>query len=364
MATSSRLGQLKRDLEVLAPKDPSAPSPNPRDTSSQRAADAGRKTGNAKPESDRGRGATTPTEIPTPGWKDILVRTWSEVNNNNIFLAAGGVTYAVLVALFPALAALVSIYGLFFDPAQVEQQVNSLSTLLPAETTQLLSSELHSLTSASTGTLGISAIVSLLLALWSASRGMSGLINALNIAYQQAETRGFFKLNAIAIGLTFGALIGGTIVIALVGVLPAAIQFVGLGSIAKWVVLTLEWPLLISVVLFGLAATYRFAPNREKPQWRWVSPGAIGATVLWLLGSVLFSVYVSHFNSYGKTYGSLGGVVILLTWLWLSSFVALLGAVINAQSERQTTADSTVRQGKPLGQRDAFAADTVGERTG
>ncbi len=192
---------------------------------------------------------------------------------------------------------------------------------------------------------------------------MSGLITAFNIAYQQKETRGFFKFNLIAIGLTVGMLLGGTVIIALVGVLPAAIQFLGLGALTKWLLLVLEWPLLIVVVMAGLAVLYRYAPNRQMPRWRWVSPGAIAATVLWVAGSIGFTVYVTHFNSYDKTYGALGGVVIMLTWLYLSSFVALFGAVINAQSERQTVADLTVGHPKPLGDRRAYAADTVGEAT-
>ena len=315
MRSANKLDQLKRDLAVMTP--PRLDDP---------------------PACDRGQTATSPHLIPIRGWKDILVRTWNELSDNNIFLVAGGVTYALLLALFPALASLVSVYGLLLDRSQVEQQIMSLSTVLPPETTKMVADELHSLVTAPSGSLSISAVVTLVIALWSASRGMSGLITGFDIAYDQKETRGFFKLNAIAIGLTVAGLIGGTMIIALVGVLPAAIQFVGLGVVAKWVILVLEWPLLLGVVLFSLAVLYRFAPDRHPPEWRWVSPGAITATVLWLLGSIAFSVYVSHFNSYDKTYGSLGGVVVLLTWLYLSSFAALLGAVINAQSERQARA--------------------------
>jgi membrane protein len=340
--SSSRLDQLKRDLHVLVQRR-GDPTPTP--------------------QQNRGRRATSPHQIPMPGWKDILVRTWSEVSDHNIFLVAGGVTYAVLLALFPGLAALVSIYGLLLDPAQVEKQVADLSHVLPPESTKMIGDELQNLVSASQGSLSISAGVALLLALWSASRGMSGLVSALNIAYDEKETRGFLKLNLLAIGLTIATLVGGTVIIALVGVLPALLQFVGLASSTKWLLLVLEWPLLIAVVMMGLAALYRYAPDRHPPRWRWVSPGAIVATLLWLLGSVAFTVYVSHFNSYDKTYGSLGGVVIMLTWLYLSAFVALLGAVINAQSERQTQADSTVGQPRPLGDRKAYAADTVGEAT-
>ena len=343
--SSSRLEQLKQDV---------AAHTGPTETE-RRAADA---------KQNRGRSAETPTQIPLRGWKDIAVRTYNEVNNNNIFLVAGGVTYALLLALFPSLAALVAIYGLLFDPNQVEQQVNSLSAVLPAQSTEMVGAQLHSLVEASTKSLGISAIIALLFAFWSASRGMSGLISAFNIAYRQQETRNFFKFNAIAIGLTVAGLIGGTIIIALVGVLPAAIQFVGLGAMVQWIILIVQWPILIAVVLFSLAVLYRYAPNRETAQWRWVSPGAVIATVLWLLGSIAFSVYVANFNSYNATYGSLGGVIVMLTWLYLSSFVALLGAVINAEAERQTRVDSTEAPPMPMGSRGAFAADTLGEHTG
>ena len=315
-------------------------------------------------ETDRGRGAQQPQHIPMRGWKDVLLRSWQEVGNNNIFLVTGGVTYTVILALFPGLAALVSLYGLVLDPSQVEQQVSSLSGVLPEQSQQLLSNELHSLVSTSSRiTLGISAIISLLFALWSASRGMSGMITALDIAYGQEERRGFFKFNLVAIGLTICMLIGGACVVALVAVLPAAIGHLGLGAVTRWVALILEWPLLIVLVLVGLAALYRYAPDRDEAQWQWVSPGAIIGTALWIIGSIGFTIYVSNFGSYDKTYGSLGGVVVLLTWLYLSVFVILLGAVINTQAERQTKHDTTEGQAKPMGTRDAFAADTLGENT-
>jgi membrane protein len=314
----------------------------------------------AQAERDRGREAARPQQIPARGWKDVAMRAWREISDNNIFLVSGGVTYAVLLALFPGLAALVSLYGLMFDPAQIEQQVGALSGVLPQQGLDLLSQELHQLVSAPRGALGFGAILGLVLGLWSASRGMSGLISALDIAYEEKETRSFFRFNLIALGLTLGMIVVGLVVIALVAVLPAAIQFVGLGSTAKWLVLVLEWPLLLAVLLFGLAALYRFAPNRDEPQWRWVSPGAIVAALLWIVASIAFSVYVANFSSYDKTYGSLGGAVVLLTWLYLSSFVLLLGAVINAQSERQTKQDTTTGRPKRMGERGAYAADTLG----
>jgi membrane protein len=315
-------------------------------------------------EAARGREATQPQDIPTIGWRDILMRSWQEVSDNNIFLVAGGVTYAILLALFPGLAALVSLYGLAFDPVQIEQQVGALTGILPQQSLELLSQELHQLAAAPSHTLGIGAIVGLLLALWSASRGMSGLITAMNIAYEEKERRGFFTLNLLALGMTLAAIAGGLVVVALVAVLPAAVQFVGLGAGAKWLLLVLEWPLLLAVLLLGMAMLFRYGPDRNRAQWQWVSPGAIAGAALWVLGSIAFSVYVANFNSYDKTYGSLGGAVILLTWLYLSSLVLLLGAVINAQAERQTREDTTRGPPKPMGERNAHAADTLGPSTG
>jgi membrane protein len=312
-------------------------------------------------EIDRGREADHPRQIPARGWKDVLWRSWSDINDRNIFLAAGGVTYAVLVALFPALAALISIYGLVMNPSQIEQNFGNFSRALPPESQRLLLDEIHQLVSATNGKLGVAAIVGLVLALWSASRGMSGMITALDIAYGQPERRGFFKFNGLALLLTLAMICGGVVIIALVAVLPAVVQFVGINALIKWTLLLSEWPLLGILMMTGLAVLYRFAPDRAAAQWRWVSPGAAVATVLWIIGSIAFSVYVSNFGSYDKTYGSLGGVVVLLTWLYLSAFLALLGAVINAQSERQTRRDSTVGPPKPMGMREAWAADTLGD---
>ena len=312
-------------------------------------------------EQARGREADHPGEIPARGWKDIVWRAWAEISDQNLFLIAGGVTYAVLLALFPGLAALVSLYGLILDASQIEKQVGTLSDILPAETQQLLVEQLHKLVEASSGALGIGAAVGVVLALWSASRGMSGLITALNIAYEEKERRGFFKLNLLALGLTLAQLVGGIVIISLVAVLPAALQFLDVGAATKWLLLVVQWPLLIAIVMLGLGILYRYAPDREKPQWRWVSPGAVAATILWVIASIGFTLYVANFNSYDKTYGSLGGVIVLLTWLYLSALMVLLGAVINAQSEKQTRKDSTVGPAHAMGQRNARAADTLGD---
>jgi len=339
MSVANRVEELKRDLEKLA--------------GASRIQNSGEHGG-------RGRDADHPGKIPARGWMDVLWRAWREVSDANLFLVAGGVTYAMLLALFPGLAALVALYGLVLDPGQIEAQIATLSGVLPEASRQLLAEQLHKLISASNGALGLSAAFGLLLALWSASRGMSGLITALNIAYEEKERRGFFKLNVLALALTVALMFGGLVGIALVALLPAAVQFVGLSSTTKWLLLALEWPLLIVIVMLGLAILYRYGPDRDKPQWRWVSQGAAAATSLWIVASIGFTVYVANFSSYDKTYGSLGGVIILLTWLYFSSLIVLLGAVINAQSEKQTRIDSTEGQPKAMGERGARAADTLG----
>jgi len=312
-------------------------------------------------QSGRGRHAERPTDLPAPGWKDIAWRVYGDISEKNLFLAAGGVTYAVLLALFPGLAALVSVYGLVSNPNQIQQQVASMSGMLPEQTRQMISSELHSLAASSSGALGIGLVISVLLALWSASRGMSGLMSAVNLAYGERETRSFLRFNGVALVLTIGAIVGGVVAIGLVGGLPAAVQAAGFGTFLNWLMLILEWPLLFGLMLVGLAVLYRYAPDRDEPQWRWVSPGAIVATALWIVGSICFSVYVGNFGSYNKTYGSLGGAVVLMTWLYLTAVVVLLGAAVNAQAERQTRKDTTKGQPQPMGTRDAKAADTLGE---
>lgn len=318
-------------------------------------------TARAEQETGHGRQAKRPQDVPPPGWKDIAWRVWGDINDKNLFLAAGGVTYAVLLALFPGLAALVSVYGLVSNPNHIQQQIQSLSGVVPAQTRQMLASELHSLAASSSGALGIGLVFSVLLALWSASRGMSGLMTALDIAYGEREARSFLRFNAVALVLTIGAVIGGIVAIGLVGGLPAAVQSTGFGGFIKWLMLIVEWPLLIVLMLAGLALLYRYGPDRDEPQWQWVSPGAIVATALWIVGSILFSVYVGNFGSYNKTYGSLGGVVVLMTWLYLTAFVVLLGADVNGQAERQTRADTTVGPPQPMGERGAKAADTLGK---
>ncbi|HZA80714.1 MAG TPA: YihY/virulence factor BrkB family protein [Actinomycetes bacterium] len=308
-----------------------------------------------------GREAERPSEIPPRGWFAVLKRVKAEVKDDNVPLLAAGVAFYAMLAIFPAIIAVVTVYGMVADPNQVESQVGEFAKSLPSGADQLLTQQLQNVANAGRRSLSIGLVVSLLAVLWSASSGVQGLIKGLNVVYDERETRGFFKLRALSLLLTLGAIVVAVVALALITVFPAVVDNLGLGragelaaSIARWVVLAL-------LVLWALAVVYRYAPDRANPRWRWVSWGAVVALVLWLLGSVGFSWYVDNFGKYNQTYGALAAVIILLLWLFLSAFVVLLGAELDAESERQTARDTTTGPERPLGQRDAEVADTLGE---
>ena len=310
----------------------------------------------------RGREASTPKDIPARGWKDILARVKDQIKEDRLSIIAAGVAFYGLMAIFPALIALVAIYGLAFDPAQVEQQVSQLRGVLPPQAADVLLAQLHDLTSTSSAALGLGAVLGIVLALWSASAGMRTLMEALNVAYDEEEKRGTIRFYATALLLTLAAIAGAIIAISLVVALPIVLNFLGgLGEALEWLISTGSVVILIATVMLGLAIVYRYGPSREQPRWRWVSWGAVIATVLWVIGSVLFSVYVTRFGNYNETYGSVGAIVILLMWFLLSAYAVLIGAEVNAEMERQTRKDTTAEGDKPMGRRGAYAADTVGE---
>jgi membrane protein len=303
--------------------------------------------------------ADTPAEIPSAGWRQVVRRAWRETRADGIPLMAAGVAFYAFLSLFPALIAAVTLYGLIADPAQVEKQIRILSEALPRETTTLIADQLRDITSSSDRALGLGLALSLLTALFTASGGVANLIKAINLAYDEEETRGFVRLRAIALVLTLGAVVFMVVSVGLIAVLPVVLDELGLGAVGRTAVGVLRWVGLVVFVIGALAALYRFAPDRNDPRFSWVTLGAAVATVLWILGSVGFSVYVSNFGSYGKTYGSLAGAVVLLLWLFLTAFMVLLGAEINAEAEQQTAQDSTIGPPKPLGRRDAVKADSI-----
>ena len=317
---------------------------------------------------ERGREAAQPTQIPPRGWLDVLKRTMKEVKSDNVSLLAAGVAYFSFIALFPSLIAAVTLYSLVAEPAELRSQITGFTSGLPEESAGLIEDQLIRLTGdggQATGVLSLGLVVSLLLALWSASGGVAGLIQGLNLAYDEEEERNFIRLRGTALLLTLGGILVALISLGLVAVLPAVLDSLGLGETGQTIVNILRWPLLALVMLGALAVLYRMAPDRDHPRFSWVSPGAILATVLWLIGSGLFSWYVSAFGEagYARTYGALAGVVILLLWLYLSAFAVLLGAEFNAELERQTKVDTTRGRDEPMGRRRAHAADTLGEAT-
>jgi membrane protein len=311
----------------------------------------------------RGRKAERPTEVPGLGWKDIIVRTFKETKDDYVPMIAASVAFYAMLALFPALIALVTVYGLIADPGQIQSQLASFTSALPPGASTLVTEQIQNATSGAHTGLTAGLILSLLGVLWSASGGVGGLIKGLNIAYDEDETRGFVKRRGLALVLTVGAIVFTILVIVLLAVLPVVLDVVGLGAAARLVIVVARWPVLAVLVMAALAILYAYGPDRDPPRLRWVTPGAVLATGLWLLGSGVFAVYVRSFGKYDQTYGAIGGVVVLLLWLWLSAFVVLFGAELNAEAERQTRQDTTAGPAKPLGERGAYAADTVGEST-
>ncbi len=309
----------------------------------------------------RGREATTPREIAKRGWKDILLRVKDRIGNDNLSIIAAGVAFYLFLALFPGIGAGVSLLGLVMQPADVERFVASASGVLPAEALALVRDQVHDVVSTSSRTLGWSLLVGIGLAVWSATAGVKAVMTALNIAYDEREARGFIRYYAVAILLTLGAIVFAVIALGLVAAVPLVLRWLTIPEYLTNLLNAVRWVILGGMFVAALAVLYRFAPSRREPQWRWVSWGAVVATLLWLAGSALFSLYVTHFAGYNKTYGALAAIVILLTWFYLTAFVVLLGAELNAEMEHQTRVDSTTGRPKPMGMRGAHMADTLGE---
>ena len=310
-------------------------------------------------ERGRGRRAEKPTDVPAKGWLDILARTKQQISEDNLPIVAAGVAFYGFVALVPALAATVSIYGLMLDAASIGKHIEAMATVVPNEVLPLLREQITRIAS-NEAAAGIGALIGIALAIYSSMKATKAMITGLNIAYDEEEERGFFKLLLVALVLTLGAIVAAVLAIALVAVLPSVLDRLHITSGTENLLNILRWPLLIGGFMTALAALYRFGPSRHDAKWRWVSPGAIAATVLWVLASAAFSFYVARFASYDKTYGPLGTVVIFMMWLFITAQVVLLGAELNAELERQTVKDTTEGTPKPLGQRGATAADTVG----
>jgi len=287
-----------------------------------------------------GRGAEAPKGIPPKGWRDVLLRVFHGISEDRITTISGGVTFFVLLALFPGIAGLISLYGLIADSGTIGQHLGSLEGILPEGGMQILRDQLQQLTSQPPRKLGFATVASLAISLWSANGGVKAMFEGLNAVYEEHEKRSFIKLNAISLALTFGGLAFVIASLLTITIVPKLLSFLGLPGISD-IVGYARWPVLLFVAALMIAVIYRFGPSRDSPQWRWISPGSIFAAITWIATSLLFSWYTSHFGSYNKTYGSLGAAIGFMTWIWISTMVILIGAKINAEFEQQTATDNT-----------------------
>ena len=303
--------------------------------------------------------AKKPTQIPWKGWKQILKRAWAENKADNMPIIGGGVAFFGFLAVFPALIALISLYGLVASPETVAKQVEDISSQLPREASSLIATQLKSIVDNSSSALSISLVVSILAAIWSASGGIGNLMTAVNIAYDEVETRKFVKLKLTSLALTLGGILFVIVAFALLAVMPAVIGALPLGVVGTILAQVLRWVLLLVIFAGSLAVLYRVAPDRDAPRLRWVSLGAVIVTVMWAVVSLGFALYVNKFGSYDKTYGTIAGVIVLMLWLYLTCYLVLLGAEINAEAEHQTAQDTTEGEPVPMGTRDAEMADTL-----
>jgi len=315
----------------------------------------------ARQDPGAGRNAHSPAGIGLRGWMDILWRVYGQIGTDRVLAVAAGVTFYALLAIFPAITALVSLYGLFADPATAQDHFAELAGLLPGDSLALIGDQMKRVASGDDVKLGFGFVLGLGIALWSANAGMKALFDALNIAYEETERRGFIALTLLTLGFTLCAIIFVLCAMALIVVLPLLFSAVGFSATAGTVAAWARWPILFLGVCLGLCILYRYGPSRERAKWRWVTVGAVVAALVWMAASATFSWYVANFASYNETYGSLGAVIGFMTWLWISAIIVLVGGELNSEIEHQTAIDSTTGGALPLGQRGAEMADTVGE---
>lgn len=308
-----------------------------------------------------GREAEDPSEIPRRGWRDIVWRLYGRLVDDRVDLIAAGASFYLLLALFPALAAFVSLFGYFVQKEPLAESLLFLETVLPAESVRMIEGQLDALISQSRDVLSFGFITGFAIAFWFANRGIKALFQAMNVAFDEREKRNFFVLNLISFTFTLGAMIVAVSFIIGVGVVPAVFAILGPDGGAEQAVRLLRWPVLFVTAMTGILLLYRFGPSRTGARLRWIGCGAALATVVWIATSIAFSWYLQNFANYNATYGSLGAVAIFMTWAWLSVYILIAGAEVSAEMEHQTAMDSTVGDPKPLGERGATMADTIGE---
>jgi membrane protein len=289
----------------------------------------------------------------------ILTCTWRRIREDNLSALAAGAAFYMLLSIFPTLTAVVSLYGLIGDPSMAGQQIVAMQGLLPTEAVTLIATWLKAFGENPPSRFGIGLIISSLIAFWSAWSATGMLMTAVNICYGAKENRNFVWFNLRAVALTAGLTLFGVAALALLAVLPAAFSLLALPPAWGNAIALVRWPLLTAIVVTALAIIYHYAPDRVQPKWQWVSWGAVAATALWLLASAGFTIYVSKIGNYDKTYGSVGAVIILLLWFYLSAYVTLIGAELNAEIDRQAVPKALLGadQGQAVGNAAARALE-------
>jgi membrane protein len=312
-------------------------------------------------EPGRGRHAGSPWQIPWKGWKDIFWRTYKQISEDRLLAVAAGVVFYGLLAVFPAVTAFVSLYGLFASTSAISDHLSIAAGILPEGAVDILREQIGRLAAKSDAKLSFGFIFGLAMALWSANAGMKAIMDALNVVYEEKEKRGFLKLNLVSLAFTLAAIGSLLLAVGAVVVLPIVLAHLGLQNVTDALFRLARWPLLLVLVIVGLAVLYRFGPSRREPRWQWLTVGSVFAAAAWLLSSALLSWYLASFANYNATYGSLGAGIGMMMWMWVTSIVILFGAELNSEIEHQTARDSTVGGDKPLGARGAVMADTVGK---
>lgn len=308
----------------------------------------------------KGRGADSPGEIPALGLRDVAWRLYSSLASDRILLVAAGVTFYLLLSIFPAISVFVSLYGLVADPTSVVDRLIFFGSAMPEQAFELILGQLRSLVSAPPASLSLTLLGSLAIALWSANAGMKALFEAMNVAYGETERRGFVRLNLTSLSFTFASLVLVVLIITLAGIVPPVLDYLWLGAWTELIVRFARWPLLLALIALANMALYRLGPSREPAKLRWLSWGAVFSTGAWFAAALAITFYLGQVADYNATYGALGASIGFMVWVWVSVIIVILGAELNAELEHQTARDSTTGPPEAMGNRGAYMADTIG----
>jgi len=311
----------------------------------------------------RGRRANSPGEIPARGLRDVAWRLYESLTSDRILLVAAGVTFYLLLSIFPAISVFVSLYGLVADPSSVVDRLTFFGSAMPDQAFELILDQLRSLASAPQTGLSITLLGSLAVALWSANAGMKALFEAMNVAYGESEKRGIIRLNLTSLSFTFASLALVVLIITLAGIVPAILDYIWLGQWTELIIRLARWPVLLALISLAIMALYRLGPSREPAKLRWLSWGAVFSTGAWLAAALAITFYLGHIADYNATYGALGASIGFMVWVWVSVIIVILGAELNAELEHQTARDSTTGPPEEMGRRGAYMADTLGEES-